>query len=443
MVSLHSGNFFGFDLHVPLWASSLIATGLTLLAGIFAGLILCVFSLDVGRLTGITQGSNAGEAAKAKRILRILEKPHWLLITLLVWDDIALEMLPLMLNMIFSNPVAAVISSVIITLFFCEIIPQAVFIHNAFEVSAFFATFLYALMLVTSPIAWPLGKLLDHIVGDKEAVFFQRRELRELIRYQEELLERDIRTAIGDTTDAPVDEEDREDDITKEELIIMLNVLGLSESTARDMLPNSIESMYRLHIDDVLTESVAHTIFTKGYPFVLIYENKADDTNVTLVLMAKFLTLLIYQDTEVKVSDLPLLPLTRFKGNTIGSKIFTALQDLSPAIAVITDEKNDSKVLGVITLRAVIDQVHETSFKAEMDPNNESPMQLIVRSWKMYQRSTAYTLQVNSRPTSLNASFRVMTALPVSPGELPLDRRLSIISSSPSTPRAGVATAKR
>lgn len=44
-------------------------------------------------------------------------------------------------------------------------------------------------MLVSSPIAWPIGKCLDYLLGDKVAVYFKRRELSALIRYQEELIE--------------------------------------------------------------------------------------------------------------------------------------------------------------------------------------------------------------------------------------------------------------
>lgn len=408
--------FFGLPVSVPVPVDLGIVAVLTLVAGIMAGLILCVFSMDVTRLNGLLHGPNVHEALQARRVLRIVEHPHWLLVTLLVWNDIALEMMPLILNM-FLHPLVAVIVSVAITLFFCEIIPQATFIHHAFALSAFFAPLVYVLMWVTAPVAWPIGKLLDYVVGDKEAVFFQRRELRELIRFQEQLRdEKRQRTGVTEEggTRGETSENEEEEDLTKEEVTIMLNILSLSENTAESMLQASNVVFYKLHVDTVITRSIVETIFLNGYTFVPVYEDANDAANVTAVLMTKVLALLIYrhQDEGIRVKDLPLMPLQRFNGTMLGSEVFVSLQRMSPPIAAIMDDATGS-VLGVLTLKNVIEQIHQASFSAEMDPRNQNPLQVMMRSWKVVRRIVDNSVELSSSSASFRANNDVRS--PFSP----------------------------
>ncbi|KPI90138.1 hypothetical protein ABL78_0783 [Leptomonas seymouri] len=409
-----SETFFGMSVVVPPLVGVLIVLILICLAGMIAGLVLCVFSLDIGRLTGIVHSGNQADAEGAKRLLAILDKPHWLLIALLTWNDIALEMMPLVLNA-FLNPVVAVVTSVAITLVFCEILPQAIFIHHAFEFCAFLSPFIRMLMWITAPVAWPIGRLMDEIVGDKEAVFFQRRELREIIRIQEEMNEKRRQEKRVAQEGGLEDEENEsnDEDLTKEEATLMLNVLSLSESTAKDMIQIPIDDMFKWHIDTILSPSAIAEVFAKGYNFIPVYEDVNDPSNVTQILMTKMLLLLIYwsESEELRVRDLQLVPLLRFSGETQATDIFVRLQGISPPLVAITDEVDD-KVIGLLTLRNVLEQIHETTFHAEMDPQNPSSMQLMVRSWKVFRRVGEYTLNVSSRLSNVDASFSLYSVIP-------------------------------
>ncbi|KAG5494863.1 hypothetical protein JIQ42_02479 [Leishmania sp. Namibia] len=405
--------FFGFEVLVPAPVGALIVIILTCLAGTMAGLVLCVFSLDVTRLSGIAHTGNSADAARARRLVAILGKPHWLLIALLTWNDIALEMLPLVLNT-FLPPAAAIVTSVAITIVFCEILPQAFFIQHAFELSALLSPFIRALMWITAPVAWPMSKLLDVVVGDKEAVFFQRRELREVIRIQDEMGERRRRWKRAEVGEGGGESQGNdEEDLTKEEAKLMLNVLSLSESTAKDMVQLPSEIMYKWHIDTPLSPSLIAEVFAKGYNFIPVYEDADDPTNVTQILMTKMLLLLIYRSESdgVCVRDMQLVPLQRFNGSTMATEVFVHLQRISPSIAAITSEAGD-KVVGLLTLRTISEQIHETTFQAEMDPLSPSPMQVMVHSWKAFRRVGEYTISVSSRPSSLNTSFALIPTIP-------------------------------
>jgi metal transporter CNNM len=59
-----------------------------------------------------------------ERIFPVIDQHHWMLVTLLLCNAAAMETLPIFLDQIFSSAVAVLIS-VVLVLFFGEIIPQA------------------------------------------------------------------------------------------------------------------------------------------------------------------------------------------------------------------------------------------------------------------------------------------------------------------------------
>lgn len=379
-IKMSESNFLGLSTAM----NAVLFVLLTLLAGIMAGLIMCTFSLDVKRLRGLAQGSNYKDAKKAEQLIELLQEPHWVLITFLIWNDIALEMMPLLLDAIF-NPVLAVVMSVMVTLVFCELIPQAIFLHHAFSLCAFLAPLTHLLMYACCPIAWPIAKLLDYLVGEEKTVSFRRRELKALISYQEELRgrKRSMREESVHSNSSSSDE----DDLEKEEMTIMFNVLSLSENKAKNMVQTPIEDMYKLHYMTYITVEIVETIFQNGYNFILVYENEDEPNNVGSFFLPNHLTSLIYRDQDelIRVCDLHLIPLPRMGGETIGTDVFVGLQRLSPAIALIVDEESN-KPKGVLTLRNVTELIHQTTFTAEMDPTHESPMQVMMHSWKLFRK---------------------------------------------------------
>ncbi len=96
--------------------------GLTLFAGLMSGLTVGYLSihdlsLEIKLRTGTDQ-----EMRAAKRVLPILAKHHWLLVTLLLANSAAMEALPIFLDGLVPA-YAAVIISVTAVLIFGEILP--------------------------------------------------------------------------------------------------------------------------------------------------------------------------------------------------------------------------------------------------------------------------------------------------------------------------------
>ena len=112
--------------------------------------------------------AKANEQAKksAVKIFSVIDKYHWMLVTLLLCNALAMEALPLFLDKVVT-PTIAIVISVTAVLTFGEIIPQALCTgESQIKIAVFFCPIVTLLMWLTSPISWPIGKLLEKIMGE-------------------------------------------------------------------------------------------------------------------------------------------------------------------------------------------------------------------------------------------------------------------------------------
>jgi len=124
--------------------------------------------LSIDDLVLELRSTNGTEEEKeyAQKVLPILAKRHWLLVTLLLMNAICMEALPLFLDKIFPEFMAIVIS-VSLVLLFGEIIPQAYCTGpDQIKVAAFVVPLTKALMWGTYPLSYPISRLLDHLLGE-------------------------------------------------------------------------------------------------------------------------------------------------------------------------------------------------------------------------------------------------------------------------------------
>uniref|UniRef100_A0A6T8MPS7 CNNM transmembrane domain-containing protein n=1 Tax=Proboscia inermis TaxID=420281 RepID=A0A6T8MPS7_9STRA len=95
-------------------------------AALAAGLTMGMMSIDPLLLKVKLRGGTELEKEQAKKIYPLIQNHHRLLVTLLLMNSLANEMLPLFLDNMLPR-FAAIILSVTLVLFFGEIIPSAVF----------------------------------------------------------------------------------------------------------------------------------------------------------------------------------------------------------------------------------------------------------------------------------------------------------------------------
>jgi metal transporter CNNM len=137
-------------------------------AGLAAGLTMGLLSLDVTKLEIKCRVGDAEEKLAAAAVLPIVKQHHLLLVTLLLFNSIANETLPIFLGQLVPNYLA-IILAVFLILIFGEIIPSAFFtgVHQL-QTSAKLVPTVYFLMAVLYPVAYPISKLLDKFFGEDE-----------------------------------------------------------------------------------------------------------------------------------------------------------------------------------------------------------------------------------------------------------------------------------
>lgn len=137
-------------------------------AAMAAGMTIGLLSLDTLKLRIKLSVGTPAEKAAAGTILPILENHHWLLCTLLLFNAGANEALPIFLDSLVPSW-CAVIISVTLVLICGEVIPTAIFSGpHQLAIAAKFTPFVYCLRALLSPIAFPMAKVLDCVLGIEE-----------------------------------------------------------------------------------------------------------------------------------------------------------------------------------------------------------------------------------------------------------------------------------
>jgi metal transporter CNNM len=385
-------SILGVPVNMSVWMLLMVIAVLVLLAGLMAGLIISVFSFDVARLRTLSRRTTTLEGQRARKLLLILRNPHWLLVTLVVVDSAATEMLPLLFNVLV-NPAMAVVVSVVLLVVFGEIIPEALFTHHALAFASALAPLISILMVVTAPISWPVGRMLDWCVGSRSSVAFKRGQLREVIRYRGEML-RSMR-ADGDEVE-PLHERELEADehipIQRLEMQIMLGVLSLSEHEGSSVLKKGIGATFTVHRDAIITKRMIQSMAAHKLTFIPVYKDASNPSDVTQVFELRLLLFLAYceEGASLRIRDLPLLPLPRYNASTPCNVLLEYLHQSPLQVAALTNPQDDSKVVGIVSTADVVELVHATSFDCAYSGSAKVPRDAVVQSFRENSASLAF-----------------------------------------------------
>jgi len=173
----------------------LIAVGIVLClihSGLFSGLNLALIGL--GRLR-LEAEASAGNAA-ARRVLTLRQDSH-LLLTTLLWGNVAVNCLLTILSDSVMTGVSAFLFSTIGITLIGEILPQAYFSRNALRAGAAMIPLVRVYRFLLYPIAKPTAMVLDRWLGLEAINYFRERDLRELIHIHTIAPESDVGMAEG------------------------------------------------------------------------------------------------------------------------------------------------------------------------------------------------------------------------------------------------------
>eukprot|EP00884_Botryococcus_braunii_P005984 jgi/Botrbrau1/15387/Bobra.43_2s0015.1 len=271
-----------------------IAACLVLFAGLMSGLTLGLLSLTNVELEVLRRSGTPKEQKQAKRIQPVLQRPHWLLVTLVLCNAIASEALPIFLDRL-ADPVTAVIISVTVVLIFGEIIPQAICSRYGLAVGAYSAWFVQILMGLTAIISWPISKILDKLLGTEERNMFRRAQLKALM---------DIHGL----------EEGLGGNLSADEISVIRGALDLSHKTALVCM-TPLNKVFMLPSDAVLDKPTLLSVLDSGHSRIPVHKPGNRSEIVGQILVKELI--LVDMNASVRVSDITMrsLPFLRCDTN--------------------------------------------------------------------------------------------------------------------------------
>ncbi|KAF6136761.1 hypothetical protein GIB67_020083, partial [Kingdonia uniflora] len=184
------------------------------------------------------------------KILPVVKKQHLLLCTLLICNAAAMEALPIFLDGLITAW-GAILISVTLILLFGEIIPQSVCSRHGLAIGAALAPVVRVLVWVCFPVAYPISKLLDLLLGDKHVALFRRAELKTLV-------------------DMHGDEAGKGGELTHDETTIIAGALELTAKTAGNAM-TPISDTFAVDINTKLDRDLIKLIMEKGHSRVPVY----------------------------------------------------------------------------------------------------------------------------------------------------------------------------
>lgn len=240
--------------------SSIIAVVVCLVcAGLASGLTQGLLSLDFLELTIKLRSGTEIEKKQAAALLPIIERHHLLLVSLMLWNAAAMEILPIYLDNLVETYIA-IILSVTMILIVGEIGPAAVMTGPHQLTIVYNLTYLvYVVFFVFFPIAYPVSKLLDYLLGvDEGLTTYSRVQLSEMVKIQhEEQMRR------GPDT--------QKEGVNKEEITMIDGVLRFGEAEVRDIMTPDV---FMLSMDDRLSLDVSYfKLLIEHSQFLITYNN--------------------------------------------------------------------------------------------------------------------------------------------------------------------------
>lgn len=165
---------------LPVWSRVVVFIGLICLSGLFSGLNLGLMQLNVSELEILMKIGTSTEKEYARIIYPLRKHGSFLLCSILLSVTFLNAVSTLILGDLLSGVYAA-ISSTILIVTFCEIVPQAICSRFGLMISAKTIYLMYFFMALTSPLSYPVSKFLDLVLGKELATVYGRDKIRELL----------------------------------------------------------------------------------------------------------------------------------------------------------------------------------------------------------------------------------------------------------------------
>ncbi|KAG5472905.1 hypothetical protein LSCM4_02230 [Leishmania orientalis] len=373
-------------------------------AGFFVGLQIALFSIDRLFLRVLTTTGTPKERQQAKSLLAVLQLQHWTLVALVLMNAVFVMTLPILLETMFDE-LTALIVSITAVLFAGEVVPLAVFVRWAIPACSYFIHAIWLAIIVTAPVSYPMGKVLDRVLGHNEEPL-DREDLAALIvgpqweeNEEESAMMEVTALRVGDGGDGarPMEQENSHYQLRESEVKMLQAAMLLSTDTVQQHLRTKVEAAFMLSSRDTLDRETILRILTAGYSRVPVYFGE-DRRHIIGALIVNSLVSLCFSQPNPPplVSDYPLREVMRLSHESSLYDAYLAFRDGTSNMAIIYD--SSGAVVGLLTLNDVL----ATLYSAD-------PVAPVALS-EHYQRRQQKMVELVEGMKLLQASKRVVPA---------------------------------
>ncbi|KAL2558662.1 protein of unknown function-containing protein [Forsythia ovata] len=299
------------------WINLAISLSLVLFAGLTSGLSIGLLSYSQVDLEVLIKAGLPQDKRNAEKILPIVKNECLLLCTLLIGKSLAMETIPIFLDTILPFW-AAILVSVTFVMAFAEVLPQAVCSRYGLSFGAKFVSFVQFLLFIFFPVAYPISKLLDWLLGKSHSALLRRTELKTLVDLHS------IKAGKGG-------------ELTDDETTIITGALNMTERIAKDAM-TPISKTFSLDINSKLDMYTMGAIVSQGHSRVPVYSGNS--TNIVGLILVKNL-IFCHPDDGTPIKDLIIRKIPRVYENWPLYDILKLFQKGHSHMAMVVKSKKD------------------------------------------------------------------------------------------------------
>ena len=216
---------------------------------------------------------------------------------------------------------------------FGEVVPQSVCVRYGLPIGGFMSKPVLVCMWLFAPVAWPIAKLLDYVLGESEDTVYKKSGLKTLIT---------MHRSLGQI-------------LNHDEVTIISAVLDLKEKSVEDIM-TPMEDVFVLSQDTVLDEPMIDMILSAGYSRIPVHET-GNPTNWVGMLLVKILITYDPEDGK-RVRDFELATLPETRPETSCLDILNFYQEGKAHMVLVSSSPGmPDGCLGVVTLEDVIEEL--------------------------------------------------------------------------------------
>ncbi|CAF2496327.1 unnamed protein product [Rotaria sp. Silwood2] len=333
---------------LPFSAKICLILMLFIVSGFFSGMNLGLMSMSVNDLCLIAESEDTALRYYARRVLPLRKRGNYLLCSIVLANVLVNSLGTVLLDSLVHGLFAVIVSTIMIVLM-GEIIPQAICSRYGLVIGAHTHVITWISMIITGIISYPLGFILDKILGQEVTASYTRDQIAVML------------TRINA-------------DIEKPELDVITGVLSLRKKTAKEAM-TWLPDVFMLDKDRKTDAELLLEVHKHGFSRIPVYSY--DKSNVIGIVKLRDFALITPEQYHLTVKHLMEFHTHPFGYAKTTDSLYHLMQEFLESrwhIALVQELRNEEDNLdpvyatvGVITLEDVIEEMLQREIIEEAD----------------------------------------------------------------------------